>query len=433
MRAIKIGDAVIVTKIGLKTSGKIGTVTGLSKRHLNVEIPGVKYIMNYNRLSVKLIEDNKTKENKEEQRMYVECEKCKQPVEQNDYVSNGGLCNSCAGRKLGIKRPTVEAMPKKEYGGSINMGTNGYGKVEVLKGSKLIDTAMEAIKGFVVEDGRFALTPSGLAIEGKVFSPSEGALLAVEGTEFIKDIPMGLTVPTDAKDIEKGDIVFDTNNEDAPMYVLNVEKSGQSYEVTAVSPSDNRKVIMYPTKDLFGNQTFNKFLTPFNWDAGCNPVMNMGVMGAVSYFEGGIEETIQKLIPQAIKYSSTMNLGGMLKDKNLQTIAPLLVVGYKVIKDNNIDLSNISALKRRFDFDKKTLGLVALALALIIYLNKDRISEKLISEKVKTIPIIGAFAGPIAKILNSIPSFRKKAFKFTMPGTQDSVAVDTTSKEESPE
>lgn len=285
------------------------------------------------------------------------------------------------------------------------------------KGGELAGTLMAGLSGYIVNHNDMALTPSGLSINGKVLSKDddgEYTLLAVEGTQFIQDIPFGFNIPIDAKDVTVGDIVF-TESED-PLYVISKKGSnGKRVKLTCINPQDGLEVIKHPELDLFGNQTFQKLMTPFNYDLGCNPLMNMLTVGGLGFMDGGSDEVIKRLIPQAVKYMSKININKVMKDKRIQYLAPALLVAYKLVKSGKVDLKKLGDVEKLKKVDKKVIMALLVLVALIIYLNKDKVSEFLLTEKVKTIPVVGVMASPVAKLLNKIPSVRAKAFKAVLP------------------
>lgn len=276
-----------------------------------------------------------------------------------------------------------------------------------MKGENII---LNELKSLIVEgkESGLALTPSGLSINGKVFSKKEKALLDVKGLELITDIPFGFILPTEVTDIEIGDILFDEKNE--PLYVLSVNT--QNKEVTCID-SDNKKSILYPVLNLFKGQVFNKLLTPFNYDLGCNPTINMITFTLGSYLNGGTQKLIKDVIPQLMHASSKLNFNKLLKETNLTFIAPLVLVGYRLVKTHNIDLMNFnfSDLSGKLHLNKKIIAIALVALLTALYLNKDKVSEFLISQKVKEIPVIGLIAKPLAKVLNKIPTIKKGIWK----------------------
>lgn len=274
-------------------------------------------------------------------------------------------------------------------------------------GNVLIDE----LKSLIVEgeNSGLALTPSGLSIGGKVFSTKENALLDVNGLELIKDIPFGFILPTEIESIEKGDILFDKDSK--PLYVVSKSEKAP-YKVTCID-SEDREATLYPVLNLFKGQTFNKLMTPFNYDLGCNPSLNALTFGVASYMSGGKQGIIRDFIPQMIKMSSKIDLNKILKQKGMTTIAPMALIGYKIITSSKIDLKNfkIKEIASKLKIDKKIVGGAILALLLVLYLNKDRVSEYLISNKIKKIPVIGVIAKPIAKVLTLIPTINKKVWK----------------------
>ena len=102
-------------------------------------------------------------------------------------------------------------------------------------------------------------------------------------------------------------------------------------------------------------------------------------------------------------------MGEILKDKRLQVITPLLLILYKVAQTKKISVD--AMIEAIHNLNKKTVGIIALAILTVLYVNKDKISELLIKEKIVAIPVVGKFATPLSKGLNKIPSVRKEVFK----------------------
>ena len=278
-----------------------------------------------------------------------------------------------------------------------------------ISASMAIETLKSTLGGYLVQNETISLSPSGLAIHGRVYSKKEDALLNVAGTNVLSNIPVGFKVPTDIKDVNVEDILFDGDGK--PVVIKEKKKmSKDNYRVTVIDPETEREQILYPTLDLFGNQVFDKLMTPFNYDMGCNPVLNIAAMSGLSYMDGGIEGVISKLTPQMFRLASQMEFKKLFNDRRFQLLAPAAVVAYTFLKQNKVDFSdfNIERFTSKFNIDKKTLAIALLVLALVIYFYKDDIAEKLLSEKIKGMPVIGFVAEPVASILMKLPSFKRK-------------------------
>jgi len=266
---------------------------------------------------------------------------------------------------------------------------------------------LESIEGYIVDSNTVKLTPSGLSINGKVLSRKTEQLLDVRGTELLLDIPVGFCIPTDAKDIQKGDIIY--NSEGNAFHVLYTKdkvfnKKKTPTEVVCISPNEDRKITMLPTVDIFGNQVYNKLITPFNFDMGCNPLLNIVTVLGTSIINKDIDSAIDTLLPQSLKLISKIDLNAITNDKRVVFLSPLLIFMYKMSKDKKMDLNVIRDYI--FNIDKKTKILIALALAIILYISKDKIAEAIMSDRLDKIPFVNKVSKPLGKFLIKIPSVK---------------------------
>ena len=281
------------------------------------------------------------------------------------------------------------------------------------KVSKATNTIVDAIHSMLVQSGDIGLSPSGLSINNRVFSKKEKALLDVGGT-VVSNVPVGFRVAVDAKDIVANDIIFSAQGE--PLFVQDIKKEKgndkrDTYLLTAVSAMDDKKSIMYPTLDLFGGQTYDKLVTPFAWDNGCNPFVNATTMSVLSYLTGGTDAVVEKIVPQALRYVGKINFPKLMQDKRVAFLLPVLAVAYKVAKDNNISLNNFTDIDfKRLSkkVDKKVLAVLLLAILTVVYFNKDAIAKAILASKIATLPVIGVFSTGLANVLVSIPSLNVK-------------------------
>jgi hypothetical protein len=291
-------------------------------------------------------------------------------------------------------------------------------KMNVIKAVKElnIDTKiLKSIEQYIVDSDTVRLTPSGLAIDGKVFSRKTEQLLDVRGTELPLDIPVGFCIPTDASNIAKGDIIY--NSEGKAFHVLYVnEKTFGTFnkkktpkEVICISPNEDRKITMIPTVDIFGNQVYNKLITPFNFDMGCNPLLNVAAVLGTSIINKDINSAIDTLLPQSLKLISKIDLNAITSDKRVVFLSPLLIFLYKMSKDKEFDLNSVKDYI--FNIDKKTKILIVLALAMVLYISKDKIAELIMSDRLDRIPLVNKVSKPLGRLLVKIPSVKLSVIK----------------------
>lgn len=283
--------------------------------------------------------------------------------------------------------------------------------IELIKGLDIDKRIIELLGDYIVDSNSIRLTPSGLSIGGKVYSKRADELLDVRGTELLSDIPTGFSVPTEISDIEIGDIIFDDNK--TPMYVLKIIDRKKLQELTCISPKENRRINLLPTTDLLGNKVYNKLITPFNYDFGCNPLLNVSTVFAVGYINDDLDTVLDKLLPQAMKLISKMDLGKLMKDKRIVYLAPLLTILYKISKANGFkaDLSLNNIKNSISKIDNRTKTIILLTLGILLYISKDKIAEQLMSDKIEKIPFIGKYSQFISKMLIKIPSIEKNFIK----------------------
>lgn len=321
----------------------------------------------------------------------------------NEYTCHWDRIEFLNGRYVFYKNTNlVSGKPEKPPKTEDEMNTN-------FNENKLVQALKNQLDQLIVQDNRIGLSPSGLSLNNRTFSKKEKALLEVGGTNVFENLPVGFSIPTGPKDIKNGDIVF--LNDGLPLFVKDVEKNSDGkYTVSGINAGSGTLTFVPATLDLMGNQTFLKLITPFQYDGGCNPVLNMSTAFALAYNKGGIDAVVEKLTPNMVSLVQKTNVSSLLKDKRIAFMAPAVLIGYKVITDNFENLAELgeavkiekvkSALKK---IDKKMLYLLVLALLTVLYYNKDKVAQALLNEKISNMKFIGRFSKPLSSLLSKLP------------------------------
>jgi len=250
-------------------------------------------------------------------------------------------------------------------------------------GGKIMKNVLGNISKFLVNDENVALTPTGLSFYGKTYSKSVDGMVKTKGTEFIKNIPVGVLIPTTIKDIQSNDTVKSMDGE--LLRVRRIEKN----EVIAISYSSEQVKTIAPTIDILGNKTFKKLITPFEYDGGINPIVNLFMTLFNSFRTGNVEELINDNFHLITSKLSEVNFEEVVKSKTFKTILPIGLIAFELTGfdfDEEFNIWNYKAeLKTKVsNLSKRQITIGLLGLAFVLYLNQDRIKSLATKVVVKT-------------------------------------------------
>lgn len=258
------------------------------------------------------------------------------------------------------------------------------------------------LNNYIVKDENIGVSLNGLSIDNRVWNEKEQTFYQVDDTTW-KGITAGFKVPTDVKHIKKGDIIFTSKNK--PLVVREILTN----TIKAQCPIEETVVEVIPSKAMLGYKAYDLLVTPFNFQNTINPIANLCVASAFAFHKGGTDEVVDVLLPQALPLlTCKADIGSIIQSSNFKWIAPALLIALEIFKDKTIDFKNTSKIKDWCREHKKETWLIVLAILTLLYLNKDKIANELIKERITTIPIIGAFAEPIGKLLLKMPKIQNK-------------------------
>lgn len=244
-------------------------------------------------------------------------------------------------------------------------------------GGNIMKSILSQLDNYLIKDENISLTPTGLSFNNKTYSKENKSMVNTKGTDIIKNIPVGIVVPTPLEEIESGDIILTEEDEYLKVQVCN------KAQVTALSYSTQQIKAVTPNLDILGNKTYKKLATPFTYDGGVNPVLNIFITVFNSYQNDNLENLLEDNKHLITSQLSKFNFKDLVDSKAFKTILPLGLVGYELL---NLDLEQMSVkdIKQKVkEVDKETLVLILLGLSFLIYTNQDKIKKMMLKLKVK--------------------------------------------------
>lgn len=247
----------------------------------------------------------------------------------------------------------------------------------------MVSTIAGKLEDYIVKDKNIALTPTGLSFYGKSYSGKAEGYIDVKNTEIISNIPVGIIIPTDIKNVNINDTVRDNEGN-----LLRVEGKEGKRQLRVSSYENNTIKIIQSSQDLLGNQIFHKLLTPFNYDGGINPVLNIPISFYKTFKEGGLDKAISDNYHLLNSKLGDIDYKSILNSREFKMLLPIGLIAYELNK-NDINLLNMSMDEikngiKGSDIERRHVFTAVLFVGLILYLNKDKIKKQMIKHEIKT-------------------------------------------------
>lgn len=249
--------------------------------------------------------------------------------------------------------------------------------IKNLIGGNIMKSICNQLDNYLVQGENISLTPTGLSFNDKTYSQENNSMINTKGTDIISDIPVGITVPTPLEEVESGDIILTSEDEYLKVQVVN------EAQLTALSYSTQQIKAVTPNLDILGNKSYKKLVTPFTYDGGINPALNVFTTIFNSYQNNNLENLLEENKHLITSKLSKFNFKDMVESNIFKTVLPLGLVGYELLELNLHKLSFKEIKQKIKDLDKKTFVLLLLGISFLIYTNQDKIKKIIAKMKIK--------------------------------------------------
>lgn len=258
------------------------------------------------------------------------------------------------------------------------------------------------LDGYVVKDERITVSANGIAVHNRAYNIADNSFYDVTNMEFA-GIPAGFKMPTGVENIKLGDVVFTSKN--MPVIVSEIKDD----MLMAFNPENETVIQLLPTKNMLGIRQYDLLITPFNFQNSINPFGNICMASVMAYQKGGTDEIVDVLLPQIMPLLAyKIDMQQLLQNGSFRWIAPALLIGMDLLRNKSIDFSNKEGIKQWCATHKKEAWLLTVALLVLLYIYKDSIANKLLTDRIAKIPLLGKLAPSIGKMLLKMPKIQNK-------------------------